>query len=71
MLDKQQRQERYLAQTGRRELTPAQRRRVNRKRNHQSPQAADRREREAFSRRFVAARLKASRLGGQVSASIP
>lgn len=44
MLDQNQREDRYLASTGRRDLTPRQRRRVNHKQDHQSEQAAARRE---------------------------
>lgn len=35
MLDEAQRTDRYLAQTGRRELTPPQRRRIDQKNGHQ------------------------------------
>ncbi|MGW5259612.1 hypothetical protein ACWEQG_01475 [Microbispora sp. NPDC004025] len=44
MLDRDQRADRYRAQTGRRELTPRQRRRIDHKDGHQSPEATGRRE---------------------------
>lgn len=54
MLDEYQRVSRYLAQTGRATLTPAQRRRIRHKLNHQSQEAAAHREGVAIVRRLAA-----------------
>jgi hypothetical protein len=58
MLDADQRASRYLVQTGRATLTPAQRRRLRRKQGHQSEQAAAHREGVAIVRRSAAERRK-------------
>ncbi|MEU4577458.1 hypothetical protein [Nonomuraea sp. NPDC023979] len=55
MLDSDQRASRYLTQTGRATLTPAQRRRVNRKLRHRSVEAQNRRDSVARDRLFALA----------------
>lgn len=63
MLDDAARVARYQEQTGRRELTDRQQRRVNKQRRHQSPEAADRREGVAAIR-LLAAQARKARLAG-------
>lgn len=58
MLDNHQRGDRYLAQTGRRELTPRQRRRALHKAGHQSNEAVVAREAAATARAELRARRK-------------
>ncbi|HEY9373165.1 hypothetical protein [Streptomyces sp.] len=72
MLDDAARKHHYLTQTGRRELTPRQKRRAYKKWLHQSQEAAARREGVAAIRRSAAER-KAERarfrLGVQAASS--
>jgi hypothetical protein len=56
MLDDRQRTDRYFAQTGRKDLTPRQRRRVQHKRFHQSGGALVRRHQRAQVRATQAAK---------------
>ncbi|MEU4410666.1 hypothetical protein AB0F88_39700 [Streptosporangium sp. NPDC023963] len=63
MLTFEQRNTRYLTQTGRNELTPKQRRRALKKEMSQSEENAARREGWAIIRRNQAERRKARRAG--------
>ena len=53
MLDDAARKDRYRAQTGRRELTAAQRRRANKKRRRHTQEALFRRDRAVRARMFA------------------
>ncbi|WP_214103162.1 hypothetical protein [Acrocarpospora catenulata] len=61
MLDQNQREDRYLAQTGRTTLTAAQRRRLQHKAGHQLADAAAAREENSQTRAAVRERRKAAR----------
>jgi hypothetical protein len=69
MLDADQRASRYLVQTGRATLTPAQRRRVRRKQGHQSDIAGFAREVRTLARQDRAARKRRAYLPARVGPS--
>ncbi|WP_433520062.1 hypothetical protein ACQP2T_63720 (plasmid) [Nonomuraea sp. CA-143628] len=69
MLDDAARKHRYLAQTGRREMTSRQRRRRNHKRGHQSVNARTARQARAEVREAKRAERIKNRLSSAVAAS--